>query len=149
MCERIGEKTMQAAEASAAANGAEAEMIEGLRTRIQEWRGSESKGRAMPEKLWEEAAAAAQLLGVGPVARALNLSYDTLKRRAGLADPERAATGRSDFIELPDLSAPFAGGSGDGAVVEVLATDGAKLTVRVKARNLDMSALVKAFRGRV
>lgn len=134
---------MQASEANTA------EMIEGLRARIQEWRGSKGKGRAMPEELWEEAAAAAQLLGVGRVAEVLNLSYDRLKRRAGLADAKRAAVGRSDFIELPNLSAPFASHLADEAVVEVLATDGAKLSVRVRARNLDMSALVNAFRSRV
>ena len=138
---------MQAAEASATPCGAEAEMIEGLRARIEAWRGSEGKGRGMPEELWEEAGAAAQLLGVFRVARALSLNYVTLKRRAGMADRERQAAGRADFIELPGLSAPFVG-SGDEAVVEVLAADGAKLTLRVKAQNLDMAALVNAFRGR-
>jgi hypothetical protein len=122
-------------------------MIEGLRARIEAWRGSESKGRAMPEELWEAAGAAAQLLGVFRVARALSLNYQTLKRRAGMADTQRAAAGRADFIELPGVSAPFAG-PGDEAVVEVLATDGAKLTLRVKAQNLDMAALVNALRGR-
>jgi hypothetical protein len=139
---------MHAAEASAAPCGAEAEMIEGLRARIEAWRGSEARGRAMPKELWEEAGAAAQLLGVFRVARALSLNYQTLKRRAGTADTKRAAAGRADFIELPGVRAPFVGSSGNEAVVEVLATDGARLTVRVRAQSLDMAALVNAFRGR-
>jgi len=138
---------MQAAEASAAPFGAAAEMVEGLRTRIEAWRGSETRGRAMPKDLWEAAGAAAQRLGVFRVARALSLNYQTLKRRAGMADTERPAAGRTDFIELPGVSTPFAGAR-DEAVVEVLATDGAKLTVRVKGQSLDMAALVNAFRGR-
>jgi hypothetical protein len=147
MCERTGEKTMQAAEASVTPCGAEAEMIEGLRSRIEAWRGSQYRGRAMPEELWEEAGAAAQLLGVARVARALGLSYDTLKRRAGIPEAQRQVAGPADFIELPGSRAPLVG-SGDEAVVEVLAADGAKLTVRVKAQTLDMAALVNAFRSR-
>jgi hypothetical protein len=100
--------TMQAAEASAVPCGAEAEMIEGLRARIEAWRGSETRGRAMPEELWEEAGAAAQLLGLFRVSQALSLNYQTLKRRAGMADTQRAVAGRADFIELPGVSAPFA-----------------------------------------
>jgi hypothetical protein len=140
--------TMQAAEASTAPFGAAAEMIEGLRDRIEAWRGSETRGRAMPRELWEASGAAAQRLGVFRVARALSLNYQTLKRRAGMADTERPAAGRADFIELPCVSAPSGGGLGDEAVVEMLAADGAKLTLRVKARSLDMAALVNAFRGR-
>ncbi len=140
---------MQAAEASAAAPfDAEAEMIEGLRARIDAWRGSETRGRAMPGELWEASGAAAQRLGVFRVARALSLNYQTLKRRAGMADTERPAAGQADFIELPCVSAPSGGGLGDEAVVEMLAADGAKLTLHVKARSLDMAALINAFRGR-
>jgi hypothetical protein len=97
----------------------------------------------MPEELWEEACAAAQLLGAFRVSRALSLNHDTLKRRAGLIDPE--ASERPTFIELPGL-APFS--ADDEAVVEVVAGDGAKLTVRVKGSTLNVGALIQEFRGR-
>lgn len=134
---------MQQIAVGAAPPSAEDEMIEGLRGRIEAWRQSPTRGRAMPEELWEEACAAAQLLGAFRVSRALSLNHDTLKRRAGLGEPEGAE--RPTFIELPGL-APFA--AGDEAVVEVVAADGTKLTVRMKGSSLNLGALIQEFRGR-
>jgi hypothetical protein len=91
------------AEATSAAS-AEAEMIKGLGARIEAWRQSENRSRGMPQELWEEASAAAQLLGVGRVARALGLSYDTLKRRA-FPTEAAALPSSTEFIELAGLSA--------------------------------------------
>jgi hypothetical protein len=135
------------AEATLAAS-AEAEMIEGLGTRIEAWRRSENRGRAMPEELWEEASAAAQLLGVARVARTLGLSYDTLKRRAF---PAGAVTppSRTEFIELAGLSALGTSAVTEEAVVELSAADGAKLTVRLKGPSVaHVVALVQAVWSR-
>ena len=137
---------MQAVEAVTTLGSAESELIEGLKGRIEAWRGSETRGRAMPEELWEEAGAAAQLLGVFRVAKALALNYETLKRRAGGLEGERTSTARADFIELPALNVPV--DAGDDVTIEVTAADGARLSVRGKAVVLNVAALIGAFRGR-
>lgn len=125
----------------------ENEMIEGLRARIEAWRASEGRSRAMPEELWEEASAAAQLMGVARVSRALGVGYEPLKRRAFPGESAPDTVTRTDFIELSG-GAPGGASTGDEAVVEVVAADGAKLTVRVKAAGLNIAALINEFRGR-
>lgn len=129
------------------AQSVENEMIEGVRARIEAWRRSEEKSRSMPEELWEGASAAAQRLGVWRVSRALSLNYRSLKRRAQPDEAQRAPARGADFIELNGL-AGFREAAADEAVVEVLATDGAKLTVRVPAARLNIAALASEFRGR-
>jgi hypothetical protein len=136
---------MEAQTVATATPGAEREMIDELRGRIDAWRRSETKGRAMPEALWEDASAAAQMLGIHRVSRELGLNYQALQRRAATG-ATLPAPSLPEFIELGGLPGMNDAGGGNEAVVEVLAGDGAKLTIRVKVQNLDISALVKQFR---
>ncbi|MGH7105293.1 MAG: hypothetical protein ACREFT_02150 [Acetobacteraceae bacterium] len=127
--------------------------IEKLRDRIDGWRQSAPKTRAMPEELWKEACAAAKRLGACRVARALGVKYDTLRQRvlAGGGEAGGMATvlpGSTQFIELAGFSAASHMVAGDEAVIEVVAADGARLTVRLKGAGLDVPALVNGFRGR-
>jgi hypothetical protein len=109
----------------------------------------------MPDALWDEAASLARSLGVCPVSRALGIGYSSLQQRARQAIQVRpaapAAARISGFVELSGaqlLGAPAAPGA-SGAVVEVAAGDGARLTVRLPAGStLDVAALVVAFQGR-
>jgi hypothetical protein len=130
--------------------------IEELRGRIGGWRQSRPKSRPMPEELWQEASEAAKRLGTGRVARALGLSYEALKqrvisngsgrRRGGArrhAQPERA-----EFIELNGFPALGSAVTRDEMVVEMVAADGTRLTIRVKAASPNISALIESFRGR-
>ena len=128
--------------------------IQGLRDRIEGWRRSSAKSRSMPEGLWTEASSAAKRLGAGRVARALGLDYEALKQRviAGGVDESRGSAKKAvvstgaQFIELEGFSALKQASARDEVVVEVLATDGARLSIRLKS--VDVAALVRSFRSR-
>ncbi|HEX5206369.1 MAG TPA: hypothetical protein VFW10_01080 [Steroidobacteraceae bacterium] len=128
--------------------------IEELRGRIDGWRQSAPKSRNMPEELWKDACAAAKRLGACRVARALGVKYETLKQRvlasggAGMGGEATVLPSGTQFIELTGLSAASHRAVGNEAVVEVVAADGARLTIRLKGAGLDIAALVSAFRGR-
>jgi hypothetical protein len=55
--------------------------VKQLRARIERWRTTRERRTSMPSDLWAEAARLAQGHGVYPVARALRISYEGLKRR--------------------------------------------------------------------
>jgi len=115
----------------------------------------------MPEELWKEASGFARKLGICQVSRALRVNYAGLKRRMRTSGAPRVVSRTSaraasvtgpNFIELSGpaafaaLSEPPAGSD---AVVEVVAADGARLTIRVKgATSPNVAAWVSAFRGR-
>ena len=135
--------------------------LKGLHRRIEAWRQTRPGTRPMPEELWKEASGFARKLGICRVSRALRVNYGGLKRRLRASGPPRvvsrssaraASVSRPDFIEL-SVPAPVAvlseaPGASD-AVVEVVAPDGARLTIRVKgATNPNVAAWVSAFRGR-
>jgi hypothetical protein len=130
--------------------------IEGLRGRIEGWRQSWPKSRAMPEDLWQEASEAAKRLGTGRVARALGLGYEALKQRliSGGAVQRRGIlrrggqSERTEFVELGNFAALGSAATRDEMVVEVVAADGARLTIRVKGASPDISVLIESFRGR-
>src|SRR5258706_1196333 len=112
---RAGESIMQGQ--AVATTGAEREMIDELRGRIDAWRQSDSKSRAMPDDLWEDASAAAQMLGVHRVSRELGLNYQALQRRAatGATSP---AESPPEFIQLDDLPGVNDAAGGDEVVVD-------------------------------
>ena len=161
-CEREGQKM----HAEAVLVGKAESELQGLMGRIEQWRNEPGRGRSMPEPLWQEASAAAERLGVYVVSRVLRLNYQGLKRRAhsnSKSDSKGdsrapASTRRAQFIDLSSIAgaaqvAQVAGVTPEAAeaqeaVVEVVATDGTRLTVRVKAGAANLVALVNAFRGR-
>lgn len=131
--------------------------LEGLRDRIEAWRSMRPRTRAMPEALWDEAVSMARERGISRIARALGLSFDALKRRAGSGDapgrrrrsvlsaPTPAA--RTDFIEVKGLAQVSPAAVSQETVVEVVACDGARLSIRLKCASADVAALIHAFRG--
>jgi hypothetical protein len=58
-----------------------------LKRQLAAWRRTARPRQAIPEPLWQAAAALAQSLGVSPVARALQLNYGALKRRVCSCQP--------------------------------------------------------------
>jgi hypothetical protein len=54
-----------------------------MRQRLDDWRKSNARGVAFPEKLWASAGRLAQRHGVFRTARALGLEYNKLKRASG------------------------------------------------------------------
>ncbi len=130
--------------------------VEGLRGKIEGWRQSEPKSRSMPEELWQEASEAARRLGAGRVARALGLNYETLKQRV-LSDSSgrrrggvrrKAQPQDTGFIELNGYSGLGPPAAPDDMMVEMVAVDGTRLTIRVKGATANVPALINAFRGR-
>ncbi|MDB6100735.1 MAG: hypothetical protein JWO52_734 [Gammaproteobacteria bacterium] len=130
--------------------------IEGLRGKIEGWRQSQPKSRSMPEELWQEASTAARRLGAGRVARALGLNYETLKQRVLSNGPDRPG-GRvhrkrqpegTGFIELKGFPALGELAARDEMVVEMVAADGARLTIRINAGSASVPALINVLRGR-
>lgn len=128
--------------------GAAAGRVERVRKQIDRWRMRRKRCSPMPARLWDEASLLARELGVYRVKCALGLNYESLKRRVGEGGAERgtAATKTAGFIELSgaQLLEPAS-----GAVVEVCAADGGRLTVRLApGGELDVAGLVEAFRRR-
>lgn len=131
------------------------QQLEQTRRSIEQWRQTRVKLGAMPAPLWEAAAAVARTLGAYRVARDLGLNYLALKQRAfssaGPPSGPRPATSNPAFVEVKGIAAPVvAATSGsaasDGAVIEMVAADGARLTIRVARGGLDLAALVASFR---
>ena len=136
------------AEVRSAGNGADGEVIERLRARIEAWRSSEHRGRRMPEELWQEAGAAAQMLGVCPVSRALGLGYQTLKRRACPSESSSSkVVSHPRFIEVSGFASFNGVGTGE-AIVETISADGTRLTVRLKESSSALLSVIQALRGR-
>jgi len=112
----------------------------------------------MPPELWREATKAARKLGIYRVSRALRLNYEVLKRRVGPAGSHRGGDQRVErnepltprrpgFVEVSGFAQLSAAAASDETVVEVVACDGARLTIRGKGSHSDVAALIRAFRG--
>ena len=139
--------------------------LAGLRRQFEAWRARKGSGEAIPQKLWQGAAALARRHGAGRIALALGLDSHKLKQlslgRWPVRDPKgTAATSAvrsrpsvtkvvpsARFIEL---KAPVvSGGPLEGeAVVEVLGADGTRITLRLKDSSPALPAVIAALRGR-
>jgi hypothetical protein len=129
----------------------------GLKGKIERWRQGRPKSGRMPEELWQEASAAAKRLGTNRVARALGLGYEGLKQRV-LSKKKGGPRGKesgevvaqeAQFIELPRF--PMLGSAAvnrEEMVVELVAADGARLTIRTQQASAAVVEMICAFRGR-
>lgn len=106
-----------------------------LRRQLDRWRQSQSGATRLPEALWTSAATLAATHGVGPVARALRLDYNKLKRQLPPAPPS--------FVEL----AP-----GEGLIpaspvcrIELFDSAGAKMTVNLPCDPATVAGVAQAF----
>ena len=132
--------------------------LEALRDQIEAWRGMRPRTRSMPPVLWSEAAAMARDLGVYRVARVLRLNFDTLKRHVGSPSTPghrsrsvartMLSPGRTDFVEVRGLAEVSREAVEHETIVEVLARDGTRLSIRGTCASADVVALIQAFRGR-
>ena len=98
--------------------------LEELQRQFAVWRGNAEKGRRIPEELWRSATELAREIGVNPVARALRLDYNRLKRRVTGQNASKtqvsATPTRPAFLELavgavsprPEWVVEFEGRSG-------------------------------------
>ena len=82
-----------------------------LAQQLNTWRaGRTSSGQTIPEKLWQSAVALGRHHGLGPTARALNLSYHSLQwRMAGEPRPRRGRPPKQpSFVEVSQPVVPSA-----------------------------------------
>jgi hypothetical protein len=125
-----------------------AQGLQEIRSHIDVWRWTRLKRSPMPEALWGQAAKLAQSLGVWRVARDLGLCYESLKRRIEERASQKEA-GAVRFVEVRGADLMEVGSS-DGSVIELHATDGTRMTIRLgRGAQVDMKALVVAFRQQV
>ncbi len=116
-----------------------------VRRRIDVWRWTRLKRSPMPEDLWVQATKLAGNLGVWRAAHELGLCYESLRRRVE-EKASRKQAGDVRFVEvrgseLMDVA------SSNGTVVELHATDGTRMTVRLgSGGQVDLQALVASFR---
>lgn len=98
----------------------------------------------MPEELWAPAVQLAGRLGVWRVTRALGLSYESLKRRV----EEKASRTEAPLGFVEVRGADLMGeATSDATVVELSATDGTRMVVRLgRGATVDPVALITAFR---
>ena len=110
-----------------------------------------AKRSPMPEPLWHAAVGLAREHGVYAAAQALQLSYDSLRRRVeavGVARQVRRDRGPrrrppATFVELPAALTVAPAGPG-GPIVEVVGSSGQRLTVRLRGGELDVAELIRA-----
>lgn len=118
--------------------------LESVRTRYEEWRANRVGRARVPESLWELAVPLVKTHGVAVVAKALTLNYAGLKRRASEAE-RRGADSGSPFVEFK-LGQPS---HTMECEVELLDTDGAKTTIRLRgASAVDVAALASLLQRR-
>lgn len=119
------------------------EVVNDLRRRLDEWRKNRPKLGPIPAPLWEEAAVLARDHGIYPIAKALRLDYNSLKRRMGVVS---RATGTMPvdhpaFVEVALVSSPPASVE---YPVELERSDGARMKVGL-SRQEDLIALADSF----
>ena len=121
--------------------------VKAVERQVTHWRRTRRKRSPMPPALWDAAVSLARTHGVSAIARALGLSYGTLKQRVEQT-PGGGSLGRREetgFVEIPaaQLVSSFEAAS---AVVEFSGSDGAKLVIRLRDEgHLDVLSLADLF----
>jgi hypothetical protein len=130
--------------------------LEELRGRFDDWRNRQDRGKVIPRELWDEAVAASKRLGPSRVARALGLNHQRLNQQIVARGGTEAGASRQEPRELQPVAAQFvelgslAGlvpAAGEPMVVELVAADGARLTIRTRQASASVLAMITAFRG--
>lgn len=110
--------------------GANSHQIEQVRNRLELWRSEHAGRRPVPQELWSAAAQLAQQYGVYRIAKALRLSYDSLKQHL-LASAVPAAKRKktpTKFVEL----LPWSSGLLPECSLELENARGAKMKIQLK-----------------
>jgi len=111
-----------------------------IRRRLDRWRATRPHRRAqIPEPIWAAAVGLARQDGLSPTARALGLSYTTLKQRLEQAHGAASTGGASTFVELAPARTLGA------CVIEVPGPDGHAL--RIHLQGLPVADLLALSRG--
>jgi hypothetical protein len=117
----------------------------GLKRELNRWRRSQPGRAALPEAMWQSAAALARTNGVGAVARILRLDYYKLKRLAPSPLPALVSVVPPGFVELT-LSPPASQAS--VCRIELEDRTGAKVRMVAPGDVGTLVVLAQAFWGR-
>jgi hypothetical protein len=122
----------------------EADGVEAVGTRFEQWRSSRSRKSPIPDELWTLAINAARQQGVNRTAQQLRLDAGKLKRLLVAADQRRSKAPRQPrFVEL---TAPAAVASPE-CVIEFESAAGSKMRIHWKiAVAPDWANLLRAWR---
>jgi len=117
--------------------------------RIEHWRQTRKKKTAMPEDIWNEAAALARVHGVYRISQALTVSYDGLRKRIDQAKKaRRQETSSRGFVEVEaqQFSIP---GELKQTMVELSRADGTRMVVQMSGPDsVDVLGLAEIVMGR-
>ena len=120
--------------------------VERLRARVEQWRDTRDRRRAMPAKLWREATEVARRVGAYVVVREVRVNYRKLKERMAATAADRTRPRPQEFVEL--TGAQILGSPESGPVLE-LSDKTVKLVVRLQpGAEVNAAELVSAFRRR-
>ena len=113
-----------------------------LRHQLDRWRQSPSGATRLPAALWTSAATLALTHGVGPVARALRLDYNKLKRQ--VPPPAQAAPlAAAPFVELRPLE--WLPQAATACRIELSDPQGAKMTLELPCDLATVVGVAQAF----
>jgi hypothetical protein len=105
------------------------EPIAQLQRQLDEIRGTQPRGKRLPDSVWQVAVELAREHGVYSVARHLRLDYAGLKKRLGGVPPRRRKTRKPTFVEL---FAPPSAMQGE-CLIELELLHGSKVRIQWKA----------------
>ncbi len=124
-----------------------AEVLSSLKQQFDRWRAARRVGQRIPPQLWDAAVSATAEHGAYRVARALNLDYAVLKRRAAQAGASGSVP-RPRFVELvaPQGLPMPAPASESQCVVEMANARGATMRLQLRGNALaGLPGLCQAF----
>jgi hypothetical protein len=132
--------------------------LEELCGQFDGWRRSPSKSKEVPKELWDAAVTAAKRHGVHRVAKAVRVNSQRLREQVK-ARTGNGAGGRAlavpkaprvpiQLIEMGRLAEIGPGVVEEPTVVELVAADGSRLTIRTRDAGPGVLAMINAFRGR-
>jgi hypothetical protein len=123
---------------------ANSHLIEEVRHRLDVWRSEHAGRQPLPPELWSEAAQLAQEYGAQRIAKALRLSYYSLKQHL----PASAAVGAkgekkpAKFVELP----PWNSSMVPECSLELENARGAKMKIELRGAGVgELSNLTRLF----
>jgi hypothetical protein len=120
--------------------------LDQLAGQFEHWRQTRSHpGERIPQHLWDQAAALAQVLPRSRVAQHLRLSPSDLNKHIATRPDATSAPPRTPppFVEV--LSAPACSPSTATLAIELERPDGARLCLRCPESAAPVAALVRAF----
>jgi hypothetical protein len=128
--------------------------LEELRGQFNRWRRSPSKSKAVPRQLWDAAVTAAERHGAHRVAKALGVNSQRLREQV-MARAGKSGGGQDlvappapvQFIQMGRLADIGPNAVAEPTVVELMAADGSRLTIRTRDAGPGVLAMINAFRG--